>query len=216
VYVGKLGGCRVISKLKGVIDAINTDSLVIDVNGVGYLVFGSSRMLSTFVIGDTTAIEIETHVREDHINLYGFIDGVERDWFRLLTTVQGVGAKAALGILGILAPNDLLQAIAANDKIAITRAQGIGPKLATRILSELKDKVGNLTLNSVGQKINTPSLDSVSSAPSELADAASALVNLGYGHSEALGAVARVLGERGDGVDVEELIREGLKELAGQ
>ncbi|MBM10401.1 MAG: Holliday junction branch migration protein RuvA [Magnetovibrio sp.] len=205
-----------ISKLKGVIDAINTDSLVIDVNGVGYLVFGSSRMLSTFVIGDTTAIEIETHVREDHINLYGFIDGVERDWFRLLTTVQGVGAKAALGILGILAPNDLLQAIAANDKIAITRAQGIGPKLATRILSELKDKVGNLTLNSVGQKINTPSLDSVSSAPSELADAASALVNLGYGHSEALGAVARVLGERGDGVDVEELIREGLKELAGQ
>ena len=205
-----------ISKLKGVIDAINTDSLVIDVNGVGYLVFGSSRMLPTFVIGDTTAIEIETHVREDHINLYGFIDGVERDWFRLLTTVQGVGAKAALGILGILAPNDLLQAIAANDKIAITRAQGIGPKLATRILSELKDKVGNLTLNSVGQKINTPSLDSVSSAPSELADAASALVNLGYGHSEALGAVARVLGERGDGVDVEELIREGLKELAGQ
>ncbi len=204
-----------ISRLKGNIDAINLDSLVIDVNGVGYLVFGSSRLLSTFVIGETTVIEIETHVREDHINLYGFVDGMERDWFRLLTTVQGVGAKAALGILGILAPDDLLQTIAANDKGAITRAPGVGPKLATRILSELKDKVGDLTLSNVGQKNSAQTLNINSAAPSELADAASALVNLGYSHSEALGAVARVLGESGDGIDVEELIREGLKELAG-
>ena len=203
-----------ISRLKGIIDAIDSDSLVIDVNGVGYLVFGSSRTLSVFAIGETATIEIETHVREDHINLYGFADVAERDWFRLLTTVQGVGSKAALGLLGILTPEELLHAVAAMDKTAMIRAPGVGPKLATRILSELKDKVGDLTFNKVVQQTNIASKSIASVAPAELADAASALVNLGYGHSEALGAVARVLGRNEDSVSVEKLIRDGLTELA--
>ena len=204
-----------ISRLKGIIDAIDSDSLVIDVNGVGYLVFGSSRTLSVFAIGETATIEIETHVREDHINLYGFADVAERDWFRLLTTVQGVGSKAALGLLGILTPEELLHAVAAMDKTAMIRAPGVGPKLATRILSELKDKVGDLTFNKVVQQTNIASKSVASVAPAELADAASALVNLGYGHSEALGAVARVFGRNEDSVSVEKLIRDGLTELAG-
>ena len=203
-----------ISRLKGIIDTIDPDSLVIDVNGVGYLVFGSSRTLSVLAIGETATIEIETHVREDHINLYGFADVAERDWFRLLTTVQGVGSKAALGLLGILTPEELLHAVAAMDKTAMIRAPGVGPKLATRILSELKDKVGDLTFNKVLQQTNIASKSVASVAPAELADAASALVNLGYGHSEALGAVARVLGRNEDSVSVEKLIRDGLTELA--
>ena len=109
-----------ISRLRGIIDDIASDSLVIDVNGVGYLVFASSRMLSMFAIGEKATIEVETHVREDHIKLYGFGDVAERDWFRLLTTVQGVGTKVALGLLGILTPEELLHAVAATDKTAMT------------------------------------------------------------------------------------------------
>ena len=204
-----------ISRLRGIIDTIDLDSLVIDVNGVGYHVFGSSRTLSEFAIGETATIEIETHVREDHINLFGFADVAERDWFRLLTTVQGVGSKAALGLLGILTPEELLHAIAAADKTAMTRAPGVGPKLATRILSELKDKVGDVTFNKAAQQTNIASKNVASLAPVELADAASALVNLGYGHAAALGAVARALGRNEDNVSVERLIRDGLTELAG-
>jgi len=132
----------VIARLKGLVDAVGTDTAVIDVNGVGYLVHASSRTLSQMGQGDAVALFIETHVREDHIHLYGFLRADEQDWFRLLTTVQGVGAKVALAMLSALTGDMLLQAIAAGDKAAVCRAPGVGPKLAQRILHELKDKVG--------------------------------------------------------------------------
>ncbi len=204
-----------ISRLKGIVDGIKADSAVIDVNGVGYLVFASSRTLLHFTVGEAATVEVETHVREDHIHLYGFVDTTERDWFRLLTTVQGVGTKVALGLLGIMAPDELLQAIAAADKAVVTRAPGIGPKLATRILTELKDKVGNLALGQAALQTGAAASVMDGSVPAELADAASALVNLGYGPSEALGAVSRVSGRLGVRTSVEDLIRDGLKELAG-
>jgi holliday junction DNA helicase RuvA len=204
-----------IARLKGIVDGIDTGSAIIDVNGVGYLIFASGRTLSRLVVGEATTIEVETHVREDHIHLYGFADIAERDWFLLLTTVQGVGAKVALAMLGILSPDELLQAIAANDKAAVTRAPGVGPKLATRILSELKDKVGNMALGAVAQQTSDETNVGNAAAPAALADAASALVNLGYGPSEALGAVSRVAAQLGEGASVEELIQGGLKELAG-
>ena len=213
--MGAHGAGEVISRLKGIVDGIKADSAVIDVNGVGYLVFASSRTLLHFNVGEAATVEVETHVREDHIHLYGFVDTTERDWFRLLTTVQGVGTKVALGLLGIMAPDELLQAIAAADKAAVTRAPGIGPKLATRILTELKDKVGNLALGQAAQQTGAAASVMDGSVPAELADAASALVNLGYGPSEALGAVSRVSGRLGDRTSVEDLIRDGLKELAG-
>ncbi len=205
-----------ISRLKGIVDVIGSESAVIDVNGVGYLVFASGRTLGKLSRGEAAVIEVETHVREDHIHLYGFFDSAERDWFKLLTTVQGVGAKVGLAILGVLSPDELLRAIAANDKGALGRASGVGPKLATRIASELKDKVGHLALGVAapgagsGQPIELPA-----AAPTALADAASALVNLGYGPSEALGAVSRASGLLGAAASVEALIQSGLKELAG-
>jgi len=205
-----------IARLKGIIARIDADGAVIDVGGVGYLVFASGRTLSRLAVGEAALLEIETHVREDHIHLYGFVDKAEQDWFKLLTTVQGVGAKVALAMLGILSPDELLQAIAAADKGAITRAPGVGPKLATRILSELKDKVGDLALGAVAQMPasgTVPVADAA--APTAVADAASALVNLGYGPSEALGAVSRAAGQLGNGASVEALIQGGLKELAG-
>jgi Holliday junction DNA helicase RuvA len=205
-----------IARLKGIIARIDADGAVIDVGGVGYLVFASGRTLSRLAVGEAALLEIETHVREDHIHLYGFVDKAEQDWFKLLTTVQGVGAKVALAMLGILSPDELLQAIAAADKGAITRAPGVGPKLATRILSELKDKVGDLALGAVAQM---PASGTVSvadaAAPTAVADAASALVNLGYGPSEALGAVSHAAWQLGNGASVEALIQGGLKELAG-
>ena len=209
-----------IARLKGIIERIDADGAVIDVNGVGYLVFASGRTLSRLAVGEAAVLEIETHVREDHIHLYGFFDKAEQDWFRLLTTVQGVGAKVGLAMLGILSPDELLQAIAAADKTAITRAPGVGPKLATRILSELKDKVGDLALGAVAMGARASGPDgsgqaAMTNAPTAVADAASALVNLGYGPSEALGAVSRAAGQLGEGASVEALIQGGLKELAG-
>lgn len=209
-----------IARLKGIVDGIDADSAIIDVGGVGYLIFASGRTLSRLAVGEAAVIEVETHVREDHIHLYGFFDTEERDWFRLLTTVQGVGAKVALAMQGILSPDELLQAIAAADKAAITRAPGVGPKLATRILSELKDKVGNLALGAAAMGVRASDPDgsgkaATTNAPTALADAASALVNLGYGPSEALGAVSRAAAEQGPEASVEALIQGGLKELAG-
>jgi len=209
-----------IARLKGIIERIDADGAVIDVNGVGYLVFASGRTLSRLAVGEAAVLEIETHVREDHIHLYGFFDKAEQDWFRLLTTVQGVGAKVGLAMLGILSPDELLQAIAAADKTAITRAPGVGPKLATRILSELKDKVGDLALGvaAMGARASGPDGSgqaAMTNAPTAVADAASALINLGYGPSEALGAVSRAAGQLGEGASVEALIQGGLKELAG-
>jgi Holliday junction DNA helicase RuvA len=205
----------VISRLKGIVDTIGSESAVIDVNGVGYLVFASGRTLGKLALGEAAVVEVETHVREDHIHLYGFFDKAERDWFRLLTTVQGVGAKVGLAILGVLSPDELLRAVAAGDKAALGRASGVGPKLATRIASELKDKVGNLALGIVpGAAAASGPTTVAGEAPTAVADAASALVNLGYGPSEALGAVSRASGVLGAAASVEALIQGGLKELA--
>jgi Holliday junction DNA helicase RuvA len=205
-----------IARLKGIVDLVGDDWVILDVNGVGYMSFCSSRTLSQLVVGEVVRLEIETHVREDHIHLYGFIDETERDWFRILTSVQGVGAKVGLAILGVISVDELLQTIAASDKAGITRAPGVGPKLATRILSELKDKVGNLALGFAAPNRayagNTRS--DIGNASSCLSDAASALVNLGYGPAEALGAVSQIAADLDEAPNVQELIRAGLRKLS--
>lgn len=209
-----------IARLKGLVDAVGTDTAVIDVNGVGYLVHASSRTLAQMGQGDAVALFIETHVREDHIHLYGFLRADEQDWFRLLTTVQGVGAKVALAMLSALTGDMLLQAIAAGDKAAICRAPGVGPKLAQRILHELKDKVGALALGPVAaagvkETVGVAAKPDAGEASQDLLrDAASALVNLGYTPSEALGAVSRAAQASEDVLTLEALIRAGLAELA--
>ncbi|HBC07741.1 MAG TPA: Holliday junction branch migration protein RuvA [Rhodospirillaceae bacterium] len=210
-----------IARLKGLVDAVGTDTAVIDVNGVGYLVHASSRTLAQMGQGDAVALFIETHVREDHIHLYGFLRADEQDWFRLLTTVQGVGAKVALAMLSALTGDMLLQAIAAGDKAAICRAPGVGPKLAQRILHELKDKVGALALGPVAAKGGVAPAPGAAkpdiagdAAQDLLRDAASALVNLGYTPSEALGAVSRAAQASDVALTLEALIRAGLAELA--
>jgi len=204
-----------ISKLKGILDSAGEDWAVIDVNGVGYRIFCSSRTLSRLPgVGEAVTVETETHVREDHIHLYGFIDAAEKDWFRLLTTVQGVGSKVGLALLSILPPDQLMQAIAAQDKAAITRANGVGPKVATRILIELKDKVGAMALGPVANLDGKAGETPAAVAGGDTGEAASALVNLGYGRTEALSVVAKAAQALGDGATVDALIREGLKELA--
>ena len=205
-----------IARLKGVVDLVGDGWVVLDVNGVGYMSFCSSRTLSQLVIGEVVRLEIETHVREDHIHLFGFIDETERDWFRILTSVQGVGAKVGLAILGEITGDELLQTIAASDKARITRAPGVGPKLATRILSELKDKVGNLALGvaAPNSAYAGNARSDIGNTSTSLSDAASALVNLGYGPAEALGAVSRIAANMEEAPNVQELIRAGLRELA--
>jgi Holliday junction DNA helicase RuvA len=197
-----------IAQLTGRVEALSDGTCVIDVGGVGYLVQASSRTLSALPQPPAAAkVLIETHVREDAIVLYGFADSAERDWFRLLTTVQGVGGRVALAILSALSPRELIGAIAAGDKASLTRAQGVGPRLAVRLLTELKDKTGAM-----------PSSTSVSYAPIAAAtpadDALSALVNLGYRRPEAQQTVARVLERLGDAATLDALIRDSLKELA--
>jgi len=194
-----------IAKLTGLIDEAGEDFAVIDVGGVGYLVFCSSRTLGRLIVGEAASLCIETQVRQDHIHLFGFTDTGERDWFRLLTTVQGVGAKVALGILSSLSGDELVQAIAAADKTAVTRAPGVGPKLATRILSELKDKVAGIALGPAA---------TVGAGEGPAGEAVSALVNLGYSPSHALVAVSHAAGRLGEGAGLEDLIRAGLTELA--
>ena len=199
-----------IAKLTGRIDSIGRDHAVIDVNGVGYLLRCPSRTLASLApAGETTSLAVETLVREDAIDLYGFADPVERDWFRLLMTVQGVGAKVALSLLSALNAADLSAAIAAEDKSILTRADGVGPKLATRLASELKDKVGTMAL---GRAVATAA---PAALPGDAAssDAVSALINLGYRRAEAVGAVERALKKLGKGARVEALIPAGLKEL---
>jgi len=210
-----------IGKLSGQVDSVGEDWALIDVAGVGYHVFCSRRSLERLPPGSgPVAVLVETHVREDHIHLYGFIDQAERDWFRLLCTVQGVGARMALAILSVLSPQDLIQAIAAQDKAQLTRAGGVGPKLASRILVELKDKAGNLALgpaaaavppNGTGGGLGGGLGDGLGRAAE---DAVSALVNLGYGRSESFGAVVQASRALGDGAPLEALITAGLKELS--
>jgi Holliday junction DNA helicase RuvA len=198
-----------IAKLSGVLDSAGSDGVVVDVGGVGYLAFCSARTLRQLPgKGEAVRLVIETHVREDHIHLYGFIDEAERSAYRLLTTVQGVGAKVALAILGAVSPDALVAAIVAQDRAALTQADGVGPKLATRIVVELRDKVGGLSLASTPIEGAMPLLDGVA------ADAVSALVNLGYRRVDAFGAVARASRKVGSEAKLDVLIRGGLKELA--
>jgi len=208
-----------IAKLTGRIDSVSQDGLVLDVNGVGYLVFCSTRTIGAVSgANGTVSLAIETHVREDHIHLYGFIDEAERSAFRLLTTVQGVGAKLALAILSTLSADMLAQAIAAGDRAALNKAPGVGPKLAARLLTELKDKVATLAMPMTTQALKSAN-DAAPAAASEVAgaaaDAVSALVNLGYGRTEAYSAVVRAAKAKGGDATVEVLIREGLAALAG-
>ena len=202
-----------IAKLTGLLDTIGADRAVIDVGGVGYLAFCSARTLGQLgATGTRARLFVETHVREDHIHLYGFIDEAEREAFRLLTTVQGVGARVALAILSVLTPDKLTLAVVAQDKAALTQADGVGPKLAARILSELKAKVGGLSIGPVaGDPIIVGDLPNASPAAS---DAISALVNLGYRRAEAFGAVAAASHHLGPEAAVPDLIRAGLKELS--
>ncbi len=203
-----------IAKLKGLIDSTGDGWAVLDVGGVGYLVFCSTRTLGRLSAGDAAEILIETHVREDHIHLYGFFDALERDWFKLLTTVQGVGVKVALAMLGVLSPDQLVQAVAVQDRGMISQAPGVGPKLATRILSELKDKVGSIAMDAGPGGAPAVDMGAGGADGGALADAASALVNLGYQPAQALSAVSRAAGKMDDGAPVEALIRGGLNELA--
>ena len=195
-----------IAMLTGRIDQTSAEGLVLDVNGVGYLVFCSNRTMARLPArGTVLRLLVETQVREDHIHLFGFTEEAERAWFRLLMTVQGVGARIGLAVLGVLPPEALAAAILAQDKAAVARADGVGPKLAQRIVNELKDKVGGLTLGPAA-------------APTEegaaTADAISALVNLGYQRSDAYGAVTVAARRLGPAARIDLLIKAGLQELA--
>ncbi len=200
-----------IAKLAGVLDSVGEDWAVVDVAGVGYLVYCSARTLRTLPTpGAPVRLFVETHVRQDHIHLFGFVDESERDWFRLLQTVQGVGARVSLAILAALGPSDLVAAIAAQDKAAVSQANGVGGKLASRIVSELRGTVGDLAA-----KPSFMVVGAAASAPvgGVEADAVSALVNLGYKRVEATMAVAGVARRIGENAGIETLIRAGLREL---
>lgn len=203
-----------IGKLKGTVDEIDEDHVVIDVHGVGYIAYCSTRTLGNLPgPGEVATLLIETYVREDVIRLYGFATRLEREWFRLLQNVQGVGAKVALAVLGTLTPSDLANAIALRDIAMVSRAPGVGKKVAERIVTELKNKAPAFA----GEASGTIGLkqelgEGVASAP--VADAVSALSNLGYSRDQAANAVAAALKQAGEDADSAKLIRLGLKELA--
>lgn len=201
------------AKLTGKLDSTDADTAIIDVHGVGYLVQASRSTLSKLgPNGSAISVLIETHVREDKIALYAFAGGEERDWFRQLITVQGVGPKVALAILSVLPPDSLATALAAGDAKALARADGVGPKLAARIASELK---GKAALIGVGAALSPSSVPSIAAVPQgAVSDAVSALINLGYGRSEAFSAVANAKSSLGESADVSALIKAGLKELS--
>jgi len=203
-----------IGKLKGLVDTLGEDHLILDVNGVGYLVHCSARTLRDLPrVGEAASLVIETHVREDMIRLYGFGTEAEREWFRLLLTVQGIGSKIALAVLSTLRPSELAQAVTLADKTMIARAQGVGPRVATRIVTELKDKVpGGLAADMGLPQVGAGGGVTLDGGP--VADAISALVNLGYGPPQANTAIAAALRDAGEGATTETLIRLGLRELA--
>jgi Holliday junction DNA helicase RuvA len=200
-----------IARLRGRLASRGEDHVVIDVGGVGYLVHCPVRTLAGLPgVGEALDLHVETQVREESITLYGFADPAERVWFRVMQQVQGVGARVALGVLSVLTPEQLALAVASQDKAALTRASGVGPRLAGRIVSELKDRLsGQLTTIAMPAPAR-------GDAPNDgaIGGAVSALVNLGYGRSEALAAVSRAAAQDGD-AQVETLIRAGLQELAG-
>ncbi len=203
-----------IGKLRGVIDAYGEDFVVIDVQGVGYLVTCSARTLQQLPpTGEAATLSIETYVREDMIRLYGFRSDIEREWFRLLQTVQGVGAKVALGILSALDPGALATAIATGDKGSISRGPGVGPKLAARIVAELKDKAPAFA-GIDPALVRLAGAVEEKKAPQPVSDAVSALVNLGYAQAQASAAIAAALRQAGEAAEAKTLIRLGLRELA--
>ncbi|MFD2263635.1 Holliday junction branch migration protein RuvA [Lacibacterium aquatile] len=204
-----------IAWLSGIVRDLSAANAVIDVNGVGYLVGCSGRTLGRLRLGGSAEIHVETHVSEDAIRLYGFLETEERDWFRLLQTVQGVGARVALSVLTALTPAQLAAAIASGDKAMLGRADGVGPKLAQRLAAELKDKAGGLALGAAlkAQQPVTGGKDTkpVAADNKLLTDATSALVNLGYGRADAYTAVAKAASGGIDNLD--KLIPAALKEL---
>jgi len=203
-----------IGKLRGVIDAYGEDNVVLDVHGVGYLVHCSARTLQALPpAGEATTLAIETWVREDQIRLFGFATDLEREWFRLLTGVQGVGAKVALAVLSTLRTAEIANAIVLGDKAAVTRTPGVGAKLAQRIVTELKDKAPQFA--SVDPAVVQLSGELADKrAPQPISDAVSALVNLGYGEIQASAAIAAAVRSAGDDATTQSLIRLGLRELA--
>jgi Holliday junction DNA helicase RuvA len=202
-----------IGKLKGVVDSLHEDHVILDVHGVGYVVFCSTRTLQRLPrAGEAAVLAIETQVREDAIRLYGFLADDERDWFRLLQSVQGVGSKVALAILAILPPSELSSAIALQDKLAVARAPGVGPKLAARIVAELKDKAG--AFGTVDAGAMALAGDDAPAGSSAAQEAISALINLGYARPQAATAIAASLKALGEDAETAALIRRGLKELA--
>ncbi|HMR33750.1 MAG TPA: Holliday junction branch migration protein RuvA [Geminicoccaceae bacterium] len=199
-----------IAYLRGRVIAMHEDAVVLDVGGVGYLVHCATRTLAGLGSGEAVELHVETQVREDAITLFGFLDPAECRWFRLLQGIQGVGARTALAVLGVLTPDRLVTAIAAQDRTALTRASGVGAKLAARIVAELKERIGALPTPAGRPAVPVAAVPAA--GPAE--DAVSALVNLGYGRAEAFAAVARCRARLGEGAAVGELVREGLKELS--
>ncbi len=205
-----------IAKLRGIIDTIYEDNCIVDVQGVGYLVFASAKTLGKLIKGAEVSLLIETVVREDSISLYGFYDAWEKEWFNTLTKVQGVGAKVCLSILSALTPAQLAQAVSAQDKASFLRASGVGPKLAARLVTELKDKIvvvpgADASLSDVSGSDATPITPISEDSPVE--DVISALVNLGYQRLEAYKTASKVYASNAD-KPVSELIRLSLKEFA--
>ena len=203
-----------IGKLKGVVDSYGEDFVILDVQGVGYVVHCSARTLQRLPgVGEAADLAIETHVREDMIRLYGFRSDAEREWFRLLQTVQGVGSKVALGLLSVLEPSALASAIAMGDKVGVARAPGVGPRLAARIVAELKDKAPAFASIDPAVIALSGAVED-RTAPQPVTDAISALVNLGWKRPEAQAAVNRAKARLGEAAGLEGLIRDSLKELA--
>ena len=202
-----------IGKLKGTVDSFGEDYVILDVGGVGYQVHCPARVLQALPgPGEPATLSIETYVREDQIKLFGFASDAEREWFRLLQTVQGVGAKVALSVLGTLRVSELANAVAMRDKAAVARAPGVGPKVAERIVTELKDKAPAFANVEPGVVHLAGAVDE-KRAPRPVLDAVSALVNLGYGQPQAAAAIAAAARQAGEGADTATLIRQGLKEL---
>lgn len=214
-----------IAKLRGIIDSFGEDSVIVDVNGVGYLAYASSRTLSKLVKGSEATLFIETVVREDSISLFGFASALEKEWFLTLTKVQGVGSKVCLSILSVLTPAQLAQAVAAQDKASFSRASGVGPKLAARIVTELKGKMVGLPVGAdtadyaaaagVDEIAEPAAAAEEDTSQRQTEDAVSALVNLGYQRIDAYQAVQRAAGKT-PGAGVSELIKLALKEFASK
>ena len=205
-----------IGKLRGVVDEAGTDSVLLDVGGVGYLVHASARTLNTLPArGEAASLAIVTHVREDAIQLFGFAERAERDWFNQLCSVQGVSVRHALAILSVLTPDALTRAVAAQDKRAVARANGVGPKLAGRVVSELKDKAPGLAAAEAPAEpaaAGTPAAEQAGGGVRE--DAVSALTNLGYPRADAFGAVARATQRLGDDAELDSIVPEALRDLS--